>query len=130
MENCIFCKIVKGEAPSNTIYEDDIAKVIMSIDPATNGHLLVIPKKHIVTIMDMDMDTLSHMYTIIKEKLYPLLKEKLDCKGLTIAQNNDLGQEVKHFHIHLIPRYENDNADFNYDKTKVSPVDEVFEKLK
>ena len=78
----------------------------------------------------MDMDTLSHMYTIIKEKLYPLLKEKLDCKGLTIAQNNDLGQEVKHFHIHLIPRYENDNADFNYDKTKVSPVDEVFEKLK
>lgn len=130
MENCIFCKIVKGEAPSNTIYEDDIAKVIMSIDPATNGHLLVIPKKHIVTIMDMDMDTLSHMYSVIKEKLYPLLKEKLACKGLTIAQNNDLGQEVKHFHIHLIPRYENDNADFNYDKTKVSPIDEIFEKLK
>ena len=130
MENCIFCKIIKGEAPSNTIYEDEITKVIMSIDPDTNGHLLVIPKKHIVNIIDMDLDTLSHMYKVIKETIYPLLKERLDCKGLTIAQNNELGQEVKHFHIHLIPRYEEDEADYKYDKKNLSPIDEVYEKLK
>lgn len=129
MENCIFCKIIKGEIPSKKVFEDDQTIVFMSIDPATNGHLLVVPKKHIVTIEDMDLDTLSHMYSIIKN-LYPMLKEKLNCEGLTIAQNNDLGQEVKHFHIHLIPRYQGDNADFNYDKTKVSPIEEVFEKLK
>ena len=129
MENCIFCKIIKGEIPSKTVYEDETTIVFMSIDPATDGHLLVVPKKHIVTIMDMDMDTLSHMVTIIREKMYPLLKEKLNCEGLTIGQNNDLGQEVKHFHIHLIPRYEGDNADVKYDHTKVSPIEEVFEKL-
>ena len=129
MENCIFCKIIKGEIPSKTVYEDETTIVFMSIDPATDGHLLVVPKKHIVTIMDMDMDTLSHMVTLIKEKLYPLLKEKLGCEGLTIGQNNDLGQEVKHFHIHLIPRYQGDNADVKYDHTKLSPIEEVFAKL-
>ncbi len=129
MEDCIFCKIIKGEIPSKTVYEDDKIIVFMSIGPATDGHLLVVPKKHIVTIMDMDMDTLSHMVTIIKEKMYPLLKEKLGCEGLTIGQNNDLGQEVKHFHIHLIPRYQGDNADVKYDHTKVSPIEEVFAKL-
>ena len=78
MENCIFCKIIKGEIPSKKVYDDDKIIVFMSIDPATDGHLLVVPKKHIVTIMDMDMDTLSHMVTIIKEKMYPLLKERLN----------------------------------------------------
>ena len=58
-----------------------------------------------------------------------MLKEKLNCEGLTIAQNNELGQEIKHYHIHLIPRYPEDNADFNYDKSKIDDLDTVFEKL-
>lgn len=129
MENCIFCKIIKGEAPSYTIFEDDVVKVIMTIDPSTNGHLLVLPKKHIVTINDMDEETYIHMFKVIKEKLYPNLKEKLHCEGLTIAQNNELGQEVKHFHIHLIPRYQDDNGKFNYDESKLLSVEDVYETL-
>ena len=130
MDNCIFCKIIKGEAPSNMIYEDDIIKVIMSIDPQTNGHLLVLPKDHVVNIFDIKDETVSHMIKVVREKLYPLLKEKLDCKGLTIAQNNEYGQEIKHYHMHLMPRYENDMADIKYDKSNILPVDEVFDKLK
>ena len=129
MEDCIFCKIIKGEIPSRTVYEDDIIKVIMNINPATNGHLLVLPKEHQVNINDTKEEVITHSIKIIKEKLYPKLKDKLNCEGLTLAQNNELGQEIKHYHIHLIPRYQNDNADFNYNKDNISDLDEVFQKL-
>ena len=129
MEDCIFCKIIKGELPSKTVYEDDLIKVIMNINPATDGHLLVLPKEHYTNIMDINDEVLLHSIKMIREKLYPDTKEALGCEGMTIAENNDLGQEVKHFHLHLIPRYPDDNADFNYDKSKLHSLDEVFEKL-
>lgn len=108
MNDCLFCKIIKGEIPSYTIYEDDIVKVFMDINPNTNGHLLIVPKTHYDTIFDADSDTINYMIKILKEKVYPLLKEKLNIDGLTISQNNYYGQDVKHLHIHAIPRYEND----------------------
>ena len=129
MDNFIFCKIVKGESPSKTIYEDDLVKVIMNINPATNGHLLVLTKQHYVNLFDLDEAVLNHSIKLIKDKLYAEIKEKLNCEGLTIAQNNELGQEIKHYHIHLIPRYPEDNADFNYDKSKLDDLDSIYEKL-
>ena len=130
MKDCIFCKIIEGELPSYTVYEDDLIKVIMNINPATDGHLLVLPKKHYVDMRDLDEEVLLHSYKVIKDTLYPELKEKLNCEGLTLAQNNELGQEIKHYHIHIIPRYPDDNADFQYDKDKTHEVEEVFNKLK
>ena len=129
MNDCIFCKIIKGELPSKTIYEDELIKVIMNINPSTDGHLLILPKEHYVNIMDIKEEVINHSFKVIRDILYPQLKEKLNCEGLTIANNNELGQEIKHFHIHLIPRYQNDNADFNYDKTKISELEEIFTKL-
>ena len=129
MKDCIFCKIIKGELPSKTIYEDDLIKIIMNINPSTDGHLLVLPKEHMVTINDTTNEVITHSVDIIRDKIYPLLKEKLNCEGLTIAQNNDLGQEVKHYHIHLIPRYTDDNADFQYNKDQLKDLDEIFNKL-
>ena len=130
MEDCVFCKIIEGDIPSRTVYEDETIKVIMNINPATNGHLLVIPKKHMKDINDTDESVILHSLQIIKKDLFPLLKERLHCEGLTLAQNNELGQEIKHYHIHLIPRYPEDHADFAYDKTKISDLDEIFNKLK
>lgn len=130
MNDCIFCKIIKNEAPSKTIYEDDLIKVIMNINPSTDGHLLVLPKEHYVNIMDIKEEVISHSFQIIRDKLYPLLKEKLNCEGLTIAENNELGQEIRHFHIHLTPRYPDDNVDFIYNKDKISDIEEIFSKLK
>jgi histidine triad (HIT) family protein len=129
MEDCIFCKIIKGELPSKTIYEDDLIKIIMNINPSTDGHLLVLPKSHMVNINDTTNEVINHSVNIIRDKIYPLLKEKLNCKGLTIAQNNELGQEIKHYHIHLTPRYDNDLVDFNYNPDQVSDLDEVYSKL-
>ena len=130
MNDCIFCKIIKGEIPSRTIYEDDLIAIIMNINPATNGHLLVIPKNHYENLMDTPNEIITHSMDIVRKKIYPLLKERLNCKGLTISQNNELGQEIKHYHIHLTPRYDNDLLDFNYNKDMISDLDEIFNKLK
>lgn len=129
MNDCVFCKIINGNIPSKTLYEDEIVKVIMSIDPITNGHLLVIPKNHQVNILDIDENFISHSFKLIKEKLYPMLKEKLNCEGLTLLENNFLGQEIKHFHIHLIPRYQNDNAEMKCNQEILETLDSVYEKL-
>ena len=129
MNDCIFCKIINGELPSKTVYEDDLIKVIMNINPSSNGHLLVLPKEHYVNILDVPEEIVNHSFKVIRDNLYPMLKEKLECLGLTIAENNELGQEIRHFHIHLTPRYENDNVDFSYNKDMLDDIDIVFEKL-
>lgn len=130
MEDCVFCKIIKGDIPSRTVYEDDLIKVIMNINPSTNGHLLVIPKEHMTDIKDTKDEIIMHSINIIRNILFPKLKERLSCEGLTLAQNNELGQEIKHYHIHLIPRYPEDHADFTYDKSQIDDLDEIFNKLK
>ena len=130
MNECIFCKIIKGEIPSYTVYEDDIIKAFLDINPCTKGHLLIIPKKHYTNVFDVDQKVIDHSINAIKEKLYPLVKEKLNCDGLTISQNNDYGQEVKHYHIHMIPRYINDEDKHIYYKETLLPLDELYEILK
>lgn len=129
MNDCIFCKIIKGELPSRTVYEDELIKVIMNINPTTNGHLLVLPKEHCVDIFDIDEKIINHSFKIIRDTLYPLLRDNLGCEGLTLSENNLLGQEVHHFHIHVTPRYQNDLVDYQYNKEMLEDLDTVFEKL-
>lgn len=129
MEDCLFCKIVKGEVPSKTIYEDKLIKVIMNINPYTNGHLLIIPKEHYINIMDISEEIINHSLKIIKKNIYPLLKEKLNCEGLTISENNELGQEIRHFHIHLTPRFQNDEYKEISNKDILKDLDDIYTKL-
>ena len=129
MENCIFCKIIKGEIPSMTIYEDDIVKVFLDINPTTNGDTLIVPKKHIENMLDLDDKTLSHIHKISKD-IYSVLKEKLNIDGLTLVQNNFYGQEIKHYHVHLIPRYKNDDVKQLSNKEILKDVKEVFNQIK
>ena len=129
MDDCIFCKIIKGEIPSYKIYEDEDILVFLDINPSTNGDALIIPKKHFVSIEDIDVDTLTKIDNV-KKIVYNKLKERLNCEGLTFAQNNGLGQDIKHFHVHATPRYTGDLIEHHFNKDAVSPVEEVFEKLK
>lgn len=119
--DCIFCKIIKGEIPSYTIYEDEVVKVFLDVDPKENGHTLIIPKKHYQDLDDIDLATLNHIYEIAK-KVKKLLEEKLDINGVTLVQNNGLSQEVKHYHLHLIPNYK--------EKQELINVEEVYKKIK
>ena len=129
MEDCIFCKIIKGEIPSMTIYEDDVVKVFLDINPTTNGDTLIVPKKHIENMLDLDDKTLSHIHKISKE-IYNVLKEKLNIDGLTFVQNNFYGQEIKHYHVHLIPRYKNDDVKQLSNKEILKEVKEEFNQIK
>ena len=128
MNECLFCKIIKGEIPSYTIFEDETVKVFLDINPSTNGDCLVVPKKHFTSINDIDLETLNHINKA--KNLYPALKEKLSCDGLTLVQNNDFGQEVKHYHLHLTPRYKDDMLTHNFNKNILLKIEEVYEKLK
>lgn len=129
MNDCIFCNIIKNKIPSKTIYEDNKIKVIMNINPLTNGHLLIIPKEHFENILDIKPEIISYSFKIIKNNLYPILQEKLNCKGLTIIENNELGQEIKHFHIHLIPRYDNDLYNETSNKKILEDLENIYFKI-
>lgn len=123
--DCLFCKIIDGVIPSKTIYEDEIVKVFLDINPNTNGHCLIIPKKHIVTVNELDNNLINHILEVEK-KMYKLLKEKLNIDGLTIVQNNEYGQEVKHYHVHLIPRYKNDGWSLINCQENLKSLDEIY----
>ena len=101
----IFCRIINGEIPSYTIYEDDIVKAFLDVNPKSNGHTLIVPKKHYKDLDDIDLDTLNHIMEIAK-KIKKLLEERLNPNGIMLVQNNGVIQEVKHYHLHLIPYYE------------------------
>lgn len=121
MDNCIFCKIANGEIPSNTIYEDDDFRVILDNGPATKGHALVLPKAHYADLFEIPEDTAAGAIKVAK-KVAGLMKEKLGCDGLNLVQNNGAvaGQTVMHFHLHVIPRYENDNQKILWNPTSPS----------
>lgn len=126
--DCLFCKIIEGSIPSNKVYEDNQVLVFLDINPNTNGHMLIIPKKHIVTVDDVDDNLASHILEVEK-KMHKLLTEKLGAEGLTIVQNNDLGQEVKHYHVHLIPRYKDDCWKMAFRQDNLKDIKEVLNKL-
>ena len=107
-EDCIFCKIANGDIPSKTLYEDEDFRVILDLGPATKGHALILPKEHADNLYELSDETASKVFVIAK-KLAIKMKEKLNCDGLNIVQNNGeaAGQTVQHFHMHLIPRYVN-----------------------
>lgn len=130
MNDCIFCKIIKGDIPSYTVYEDDQIKAFLDVNPNSNGHLLVIPKEHKATLLEMEEQTVLHLFEVIKKELYPKLKKDLQIDGLTLCQNNFYGQEVPHFHIHLIPRYKEDQLKTVYQKENLKEVDAIYELLK
>lgn len=106
MENCIFCKILSGEIPSFNIYEDDDFKAILDVSPATKGHVLILPKEHAKTILELSDDKASKIFIVAKK----IIKALIEVHGFTnynIIQNNGrlAGQTVDHFHLHIIPRY-------------------------
>ena len=105
MNDCIFCKIVNGEIPSKKIYEDNDVIVILDLHPACDGHSLIIPKKHITDMMEIDSDNLNKVWEIAN-KLTPTLMDKMNATGLSLRVNYGDAQEIKHFHMHILPNYQ------------------------
>jgi len=104
MDDCIFCKIVKGEIPAEKIYEDELILAFLDINPVNYGHVLVIPKEHYQWFYDVPDDVLSHLM-IKSKKLIVAIKETLKADYVALAV---VGIDVPHFHLHLIPRWLDD----------------------
>ncbi len=130
-QNCIFCKIIQHEIPSKVVAENDYALAFMDISPASNGHCLVIPKKHFVDLEHTNDDYLMQMIKLVKEVASILSYDKqLDPWGFNYLcnQGDIAGQVVKHTHIHIIPKYaKNEGFSFSSDNRHLDPVDDVYE---
>lgn len=132
-ENCIFCKIAAGEIPSATLYEDDDFRVILDLGPASRGHALILPKEHYRNLYDIDDETLVKA-ALLAKKMVKKLTDVLGCDGYNVVQNNEpcAGQTVFHFHMHLIPRYEDDNVGLGWKTGELTDEvkNEILEKMK
>ncbi len=129
MDNCIFCKLASGEIPTNSLYEDENFRVILDNGPATKGHALVLPKEHYADLFEIPEDVLAGAAKVAK-KMALTMKDKLGCDGLNLVQNNGeaAGQTVIHFHLHIIPRYNDDGQHILWKPT--SPSAEELQEVK
>ncbi len=131
MENCIFCKIAKGEIPSKKIHETENTMTFLDIAPATKGHMLTIPKKHYKNIYDIPEDILCEIIKTTK-KLSKLAKENLNADGINIINSNEkeAQQDVEHIHFHTVPRYNDDELNIWHGKQKEElNLDKIQKKL-
>ncbi|MCI9218826.1 MAG: HIT family protein [Lachnospiraceae bacterium] len=128
-DDCIFCKIANGEIPSKTLYEDPEFRVILDLGPATKGHALILPKEHAGDLYELPEESAAKAMTLA-QKIGKTMVQKLHCDGLNLVQNNGeaAGQTVRHFHLHLIPRYVNDGQSINWKPGK--PSDEELEAIR
>ena len=115
MSDCVFCKIRDGQIPAMRIYDDERTMVIMDINPINSGHCLVIPKAHAATVWDAEPADLQAAITTAK-KVALSIRDTLKPAGLNMLQANGPAafQSVPHYHLHLIPRWENDGKGFDW----------------
>ena len=127
-DDCIFCKLANGVIPTNTLYEDDDFKVFLDASPATKGHCLIVPKNHYANLEEIDDEVAAKVLPLSK-KMMKVMKDKLNCEGLNLVQNNGeiAGQTVFHFHMHIIPRYSGDGQSINW--RPHTPADGELEEL-
>lgn len=129
MENCIFCKIISGELGSAKIYENDEFKVMLDRFPSNPGHVLILTKKHVPNIFELDPETGGRLFKLAVQ-ISNVMKKALGISNMNILQNNGTfaGQTVEHFHLHLIPRYDNDGIHISWEPK--SPTDEEIDEIR
>lgn len=114
-KQCIFCDINSGEIPSITIYENEEFRVMLDRFPATKGHILIITKEHVEDVYDLDPELAGRLFELAT-RFAGIIKRTFANHGINIIQNNGkvAGQTVFHYHLHMIPRYEDDNIQLGW----------------
>ena len=131
----IFCKLANGVIPTRSIYEDEDFKVILDAAPATRGHALILPKEHAANLYELPDETAAKAFVLAK-KLAVDMTKRLSCDGFNVVQNNGeiAGQTVFHFHIHLIPRYKDDQQNLTweqhtYDDATMDEIEKILKEV-
>ena len=132
-DKCLFCSIIDGNILSFKIYEDDLFLCILDRFPVYLGHTLILTKRHAESFFDLNNDEAANLVPLA-QKIAEAMRVPLNFQGINLLQNNGAaaGQEISHFHLHLIPRYENDSMKITYKKIDPSLDDfkEMAEKIK
>lgn len=132
-QNCVFCKIIKGEIPAKKIFEDNLCIAILDINPATKGHLLLMPKEHYMMMPMVPDEVLGHL-GVISKYLSELLTQVFSPNDVSIfiANGAAAGQQSQHFMMHVIPRYKGDNLNFNLEGSSLNEKEliELTNKMK
>jgi histidine triad (HIT) family protein len=130
--DCLFCKIAKGEIPSVKIFENENVFAFLDINPLTEGHCLVIPKQHYTDIFEIEEDVLKEIIAVAKD-IAENAKRNLGATGVQLmnASGKDAEQSVFHFHLHVVPRYENDGLEMNkwWQSKAQNPSQEKLKKI-
>jgi histidine triad (HIT) family protein len=132
MEDCIFCKIINGEIPCSKVYENDKVFAFLDIAPVNKGHALVIPKEHYKDLLAMPNDILAEVARVGKKVAKAVMKAT-GASGFNLGQNNGevAGQVVMHFHLHIIPRFEDDGLElWPQGKYEGKEMEEIAEKVR
>ena len=129
MNDCVFCKIINGDIPSATIYENDEFKAILDRFPSNEGHVLILPKEHSANIFEIDPEKAGRLF-VLGVKIAKVMKETLNLENMNVLQNNGpvAGQTVNHFHLHLIPRFAGDSVNVTWPQMDLT--DEQIEDMR
>ena len=127
----VFCKIVKGDIPCYKVYEDEVCLAFLDVNPVSKGHTIVVPKQHFEDALECDEEVYCHVMKVVKT-LGAKITTKLGAKGMNIVSNAKevAGQTVPHFHVHIIPRYsEEDGYRAEYIKQEGLDLPEILSTL-
>lgn len=121
---CIFCRIIRAEAPASIVYEDEHCLAIMDLQPVNPGHVLIIPRQHVTYFHEMEEDLAAHIFRIGLRMDKALRKTDLRCEGVNFfaADGRAAFQEVMHAHLHIFPRYRGDGFRLSFHEDYYKPV--------
>ncbi len=116
MDKCPYCNILSGKLEGTVVYQDEICTAIMDIHPINPGHMLVIPNRHIPDLASLPPDTGKHIFAVGQKLAAALRRSSVQCEGVNffLADGKAAMQDVLHFHLHIIPRFEGDGFGFTF----------------
>jgi diadenosine tetraphosphate (Ap4A) HIT family hydrolase len=137
MKDCVFCAIIRGEAPASRVYEDECALAFMDIRPVDPGHVLIVPRAHVASLAEVDAETGAHLFRVAMLLAPAVRRSGVACQGINLflADGRAAGQEVLHVHLHIVPRFAGDGFGFqigpgNFLQPGRSTLDGIAERIR
>lgn len=132
-DDCLFCQMIDERIDSYTVFENEYAYAFLDINPVTEGHTLVIPKEHAETVMDISTDMVGPFFEAV-QRVAAGIEAELEPAGINLLQSNGetAGQEIEHAHVHVVPRYEDDEVSIGFKPGKLNEEEasELEDRLK
>lgn len=124
---CVFCAVVAGTTPAHVVLDDDVALAFLDVKPLFHGHVLVVPRAHVVTLPELPEDTVGPLFARVR-KLARAVPDALGAQGSFVAMNNVVSQSVAHLHVHVVPRTKGDGLKgFFWPRTKYADDGQMAE---